>query len=178
MQRYFAHNAQKSCNITKSFLLQCNSLWQKLPKTLFFQCDLSRNDLSKAENEEKLQLFMSFPKIALHCFPSFHHTNLSPPSQNKTIAKKWIQTHRYRTYILLPIHTCAFVTRMRHFLQWFYFIFFIPTLLQQSLLRVSILPTAAPRSICYRFHRKQIRTVGLSTSSQVEYISLLHEFFQ
>lgn len=93
----FCSNAQKSCNITKSFLLQCNSLWQKLPKTLFFQCDLSRNDLLKAENEEKLQLFMSFPKIALHCFPSFHHTNLSPPSQNKTIAKKWIQTHRYQT---------------------------------------------------------------------------------
>lgn len=55
----FCSNAQKSCNITKSFLLQCNSLWQKLPKTLFFQCDLSRNDLLKAENEEKLQLFMS-----------------------------------------------------------------------------------------------------------------------
>lgn len=126
MQRYFAHNAQKSCNITKSFLLQCNSLWQKLPKTLFFQCDLSRNDLSKAENEEKLQLFMSFPKIALHCFPSFHHTNLSPPSQNKTIAKKWIQTHRYRTYILLPIHTCAFVTRMRHFFAMVLFYIFYP----------------------------------------------------
>lgn len=93
----FCSNAQKSCNITKSFLLQCNSLWQKLPKTLFFQCDLSRNDLLKAENEKKLQLFMSILKIALHCFPSFHHTNLSPPSQNKTIAKKWIQTHRYQT---------------------------------------------------------------------------------
>lgn len=57
----FCSNAQKSCNITKSFLLQCNSLWQKLPKTLFFQCDLSRNDLLKAENEEKSQLFMSIP---------------------------------------------------------------------------------------------------------------------
>lgn len=57
----FCSNAQKSCNITKSFLLQCNSLWQKLPKTLFFQFDLLRNDLLKAENEEKLQLFMSIP---------------------------------------------------------------------------------------------------------------------
>lgn len=114
----FCSNAQKSCNITKSFLLQCNSLWQK------------------------------FPKIALHCFPSFHHTNLSPPSQNKTIF--------FNGFIL----------------------YFIPTLLLQSLLQVSILPTAAPQSIYYRFHRKQIRTVGLSISGQVEYISLLHEFFQ
>lgn len=59
-----------------------------------------------------------------------------------------------------------------------FILYFIPTLLLQSLLRVSILPTAAPQSIYYRFHRKQIRTVGLSISGQVEYISLLHEFFQ
>lgn len=59
-----------------------------------------------------------------------------------------------------------------------FILYFIPTLLLQSLLRVSILPTAAPRSIYSRFHRKQIRTVGLSISGQVEYISLLHEFFQ
>ena len=59
-----------------------------------------------------------------------------------------------------------------------FILYFIPTLLLQSLLRVSILPTAAPQSIYYRFHRKQIHTVDLSTSVQVEYISLLHEFFQ
>ena len=55
----FCSNTQKSCNITKSFLLPCNVLWQIVAKTLFFQCDLSRNDLFKAENEEKLQLFKS-----------------------------------------------------------------------------------------------------------------------
>ena len=85
----FCSNAQKSCNIMKSFLLQCNSLCQ-------------------------------FPKITLHCFSLLSPHESFTPSQNKPIAKKWIQTHRYRAYILLPIHTCAFVTRMRHFLQWFY----------------------------------------------------------
>lgn len=59
-----------------------------------------------------------------------------------------------------------------------FILYFIPTLLLQSLLQVSILPTAAPQSIYYRFHRKQIHTVDLSTSGQAEYISLLHEFFQ
>ena len=41
---------------------------------------------------------------------------------------------------------------------------------------VLILPTALLLSVCYQFHRMQIRTAGLNTISQVEYILLLHRF--
>ena len=59
-----------------------------------------------------------------------------------------------------------------------FILYFIPTLLPRFLLPVQASSTVLLLSVYFRFHRKQIHTVDLSTSGQVEYISLLHEFFQ
>lgn len=83
----FCSNAQKSCNITKSFLLPCNVLWQIVAKTLFFNVICRETTCSKRKTRKNCNSLSQFPKITLHGFSSFHHPNLLPHRKIKPLRK-------------------------------------------------------------------------------------------